>query len=166
MILQGVLDEMYGGKPLMIVETGTMRDTHMLSEITDGWSTLYIARWVAEHSTEGPTDCEFHSVDLNAHAIELAHAALEEEHLARFCTFHVQDSLKYLGSQTWLDFALLDSCDGLQHGVDEFRLAASAGASVIVMDDYQTKAAWAVKEARETGWKYEPCGRYSVLKRA
>ncbi len=165
-ILQRVLDEMYDGNPLMIVETGTIRNTNVVAEFSDGWSTLHIARWVAEHSTEGPTDCEFHSVDLNANAIELAHQMLEQEHLARFCTFHVQDSLKYLGSLTWVDFVLLDSCDGLQHGVDEFRLAASAGASVIVMDDYQTKAVWAVNEARETGWKYEQRGRYSVLKRS
>lgn len=165
MILQAVLDELYKGQPLLLVETGTMRDPNMIAETSDGWSTLWIARWVAEHSTETPSDCVFHSVDLNANAIEVAHQMLEEEHLARFCIFHVQDSQKFLSRLTWADFVLLDSCDGLQHGVDEFRLAASAGASVIVMDDYQTKAAWAVKEARETGWSFEQRGRYSVLKR-
>src|SRR5712664_2840307 len=103
MVLQGVLDEMYQGKPLLIVETGTMRDDNMLAEFTDGWSTLYIARWVAEHSTEGPTDSEFHSVDLNSYAIEIAHRMLEEDNLARFCTFHLQDSQKFLSNLTWAD---------------------------------------------------------------
>jgi hypothetical protein len=161
MILQVILDEMYTGKPLVIVETGCMRDIRPLSEFSDGWSTLYIARWVALNS-----NCSFHSVDLDANAVLVAHKALEAESIARYCTFHVQDSIKYLTSLTWVDFALLDSCDGLQHGLDEFRLAVSAGASVIVMDDYQTKAAWAVKQAQEhMGWSVQQVDRYSVLKR-
>ena len=159
-ILADALDELYKSKPLVIVETGCLRMEAPIGEFADGWSTLYIAQWIREHP-----DCEFHSVDLSANAIGIAHDKLENALLAKYCTFHCQDSLKFLGGMTWIDFAFLDSCDGLEHGVDEFRLAASAGASVIVMDDYQTKAAWAVKEARELGWQYEQRERYSILKR-
>lgn len=154
------LDSVYGGKPIRIVETGCMRDLATAAEYGDGWSTLYIARWVKTHP-----ECRFDSVDMSANAIELAHVALEAEDLAKFCTFHLQDSLKFLGSLSWLDFAFLDSCDGLQHGLDEFRLAASAGAKIIVADDFQTKAAYMVREAQRLGWIYEQVDRYSVLKR-
>lgn len=154
------LNSIYDGKPLKIVETGCMRDLALSAEWGDGWSTLYIARWVSKHP-----ECEFHTVDLSANSIDLAHAALEAEELAQYCAFHLQDSIKFLNAQTWIDFAFLDSCDGLQHGLDEFRLAASAGTRLIVMDDYQTKAALAVKEAKNLGWNVSFADRYSVFRR-
>lgn len=154
------LNSIYDGKPLKIVETGCMRDLALSAEWGDGWSTLYIARWVSKHP-----GCEFHTVDLSANSIDLAHAALEAEGLAQYCAFHLQDSIKFLNAQTWIDFAFLDSCDGLQHGLDEFRLAASAGTRLIVMDDYQTKAALAVKEAKNLGWNVSFADRYSVFRR-
>lgn len=154
------LESLYEGKPLKLIETGCMRDLSLDSEFSDGWSTLYIARWVKNHP-----ECDFHSVDLSANSIELAHTALEAEGLAKFCTFHLQDSIKFLGNQTWIDFAFLDSSDGLEHGLQEFRLAVSAGASLIMMDDIQTKAAWAVKEARKFGWDVSYASRYAVLRR-
>lgn len=137
-----------------------MRDLGENAEFGDGWSTLYICRWLKEHP-----DCTFDSCDMSKNAIELAHLALEAEGLARYCTFHLQDSLKYLAAQTWIDFAFLDSCDGLDHGLQEFRLAVSAGASLIAMDDYGTKCATAVKEAKELGWDVSFANRYSVLRR-
>lgn len=154
------LDSIYEGRPLKIVETGCMRDLAVAAEWGDGWSTLYIARWVSKHP-----ECVFHTVDLNSNSIDLAHMALEAEALAKFCSFHLQDSIKFLGNQTWIDFAFLDSCDGLQHGLDEFRLAVSAGTKLIVMDDYQTKAAWAVQEAKKLGWLVNQVDRYSLLRR-
>lgn len=155
------LDSVYENKPLKIVETGTMRDLALSAEYGDGWSTLRIAQWVSKHP-----ECDFHTVDLSANAIDLAHAALEAEGVSKYCTFHLQDSIKFLNSLTWVDFAFLDSCDGLQHGLDEFRLAVSAGAKMIVMDDYQTKAAWAVVEGKKLGWNVEQVDRYSVFRRA
>ena len=154
------LDSIYEGKPLKIIETGCMRDLALSAEWGDGWSTVYIARWVKQHP-----ESDFHTVDLSANSIELAHAALEAEGLARFCTFHLQDSLKFLSGVSFADFCFLDSCDGLQHGLDEFRLAVSTGARLIVMDDFSTKAAWAVKSAKELGWGVQFADRYSVLRR-
>lgn len=161
MLFHKFLDSIYKGKPLKIVETGCMRDLALDSEWTDGWSTLRIAQWVSKHP-----DCDFHSVDLSVNSIDIAHAALEAEGVAKFCAFHLQDSIKFLNSQTWIDFAFLDSCDGLEHGIQEWRLAASAGAKMIVMDDFQTKSILAVREAQKLGWSYEQVDRYSVLRRA
>lgn len=156
-----LLDSVYKGQSIRIVETGCMRDLSMVSEFSDGWSTLYISRWVKTHP-----DCKFSSVDLDANAIELCHTALEAENLAQYCDLRTQDSLKYLASQSWIDVAYLDSCDGLAHGLEEFRLAASAGASLIIMDDFSTKACWAVKESREMGWSTGvAANRYSILRR-
>ena len=154
------LNSIYENKPLKLVETGCTRDLALSAEWGDGWSTQSIARWVEAHP-----ECDFHSVDLSANSIDLAHAALEAEGLAKFCTFHLQDSIKFLSDLTWCDFAFLDSSDGLQHGLDEFRLAVSAGAKLIIMDDYSSKAAWAVKLAKELGWDVSFVDRYSVLRR-
>lgn len=159
-IFAQLLDSIYECKPIRIVETGCMRDLGVTAEYSDGWSTIWISRWVRVHS-----DCVFCSVDLSANAIELAHTALEAEGLAKYCEFHCQDSLLYLSKQTWIDMAFLDSSDGLEHGLQEFRLAASAGARLIVMDDFQTKGAAAVKEAKSLGWETSHAGRYSVLRR-
>lgn len=158
-LFAGFLDSVYDGRKIRIVETGCMRDLSMVSEYSDGWSTLAIARWCKTHNAS------FHSVDLNIGAIELAHSALEAEGLSQFCEFHCQDSLKYLAAQTWIDFAFLDSCDGLAHGAEEFRLAASAGAKLIVLDDIPTKGAWAVKQARDLGWDVSFSDRYGALRR-
>lgn len=159
-LFKGFLDSVYDGRAIRIIETGCMRDLATTAEYGDGWSTLAIARWVKQHS-----DSEFHSVDLSINSIELAHTALEAEGLAKFCTFHCQDSLLFLGRQTWADFCFLDSCDGLEHGLAEFRLAASIGCQLIVMDDLNTKAMWACKEAKESGWNVSYADRYSVLRR-
>jgi hypothetical protein len=157
---RGFLDSVYTDRPIRIVETGCMRDLSTTSEYSDGWSTLAIARWVKEHP-----ESTFDSVDLSIGAIELAHTALEAEGLAKYCNFHLQDSLRYLGSLTWADFCFLDSSDGLEHGLQEFRLAASIGAGIIVLDDYETKGALACKEAKQLGWSVTHEGRYSVLRR-
>ncbi len=155
------LDSVYNGKPLKIVETGCVRDLAVKAEYGDGWSTLWIARWIREHK-----DCEFHTVDINPAAIEIAHMALEAENLAKFCTLHIQDSIKFLSNLTWADIFFLDSCDGLEHGLQEWRLAASAGASLIIMDDFQSKVAFAWNEAKRLGWKTEQVDRYSLFRRA
>lgn len=159
-LFEQFLDSVYTGVPIKIFETGTMRDLAVDAEYGDGWSTLYIARWIKKHPGSS-----FESCDLNINAIELAHLALESEGLADCCTFRCQDSLKFLSNISWADFIFLDSCDGLDHGIQEFRLAASTGARLIVMDDYSSKALKAVKEARELGWQVSFAGRYSLLRR-
>lgn len=154
------LDSIYTGVPLKIIETGCMRDLAIISEYGDGWSTLYIARWVKCHP-----ECQFSTVDMSLNAIELAEQALSAEKLEKYCSFTLGDSLTFLRQQRGVDFAFLDSCDGLEHGLDEFKLAASAGARLIVMDDYDTKAKAAIAYAAESGWAYKQNGRYSVLRR-
>lgn len=154
------LNSIYCGKSIKIVETGCMRDLAVKSEYGDGWSTLYIARWVKKHP-----ECWFQTVDINPNAIDLAKLALESEGLSKYCVFFQEDSLEFLKKSQFIDFAFLDSCDGLQHALHEFYAAADAGAKLIVMDDFETKAKTAVSVAQQLGWTYEQNGRYSVLRR-
>ena len=158
-LFEQFLNSVYEGKPIKIVETGCMRDLALGAEYGDGWSTLYIARWVKQHP-----DCEFHTVDLNENSLDMAKMALEAEGLSQYCHFHQMDSMEFLG-MNYYDFAFLDSCDGLPHGLGEFWAAQSGGAKLIVMDDFETKAKMAVRDAVAQGWKYEQTGRYSVLRR-
>ena len=157
-----LLDNLYKGTPLRCIETGTMRDLSVNAECGDGWSTLYIARWMKIHP-----DCRFDSVDLDINASELAQMALEAEGLRQCCIFHTQDSLKYLAAQTHADFCFLDSCDGLEHGLAEFKEADRLGAKLIVMDDYDAKAQLAVEYARNIlGWQAKHWNRrYTILQR-
>ena len=161
-VFEKLLNIVYSGSPIRVIETGTMRDLSVLSEYGDGWSTLYIARWMKAHP-----DCRFDSVDLDPNASELAQAALEVEGLRQYCIFHIQDSLRYLAAQTQADFCFLDSCDGLEHGLAEFKEADRLGAKLIVMDDYDAKAKLAVECANNLGWKSGCCSnhRYSILQR-
>ena len=132
---------------LRIVETGNV-------------STRSIARWVSQHR-----DSEFVSVDLNSPLQLATHRELECDGTARYCTFLTQDHNKFLSAQTWRDVCFLNPPD-LQDGLIEFSLAASTGARLIVISDYQTRAALAVRKARESGWTFESHGMLSVLRRS
>lgn len=143
-------DSTYQDRSIRIVETGC----------TDYQTTLAIASWVCDHD-----DCTFDSVTLSIASMTSIHTALERENLAQYCDIHLQDSLRYLASQTWIDVAYLAGPDGLEHGREEFRLAASAGASLIIMSDFSTKAIFACREAKTLGWDVRHEGKFSILRR-
>lgn len=150
LILQKLLDEVQGvTHQLMIVETG---------EGLYG-STAAIADWVGKHAFT-----TFNSVSINSRAQNQCHKQLEIFQLAQYCTFRTQSPTKFLSDMTWVDFALLHPSD-LSDGVQQFALALSAGASTIVIKDYQTAAAHAVRKAEALGWKIEKTSIYSILKR-
>ena len=109
--------------------------------------------------------CELASVGLDFFRLAGAHKYLELLHATPFCTFHLQDPLKFLQGQTWIDAAFLNTRNGLNYAVEEFRLAASAGATLIVMTDYQSTSALAVTEAKKLGWTYITHDRYYILRR-
>lgn len=137
--------ESLGQPSLSIVETGCVHTTD-------------IAEWVRLHS--GSFTC----VDMNIGDLIEAHNHLERRGLAKHCTFLSQDHNKWLAKTTWLDVAFLKPTD-LQAGVEEFTLAASAGAKVIVLSDYQTRASFAIRQAREFGWEYESSENLNILRR-
>jgi hypothetical protein len=121
--------------------------------------TLDIASWVSDHE-----DTTFDTADLNSNAQEENHNLLEDYDHAVFCTFHTQDHKKYLNDLKWVDIAFLGP-DSLQDGLEEFQLAASAGASTIVIRNYQTAAASAVKQAKRFGWTVTYKGDYAIISR-
>ena len=121
--------------------------------------TIEIADWVSKH--EG---ADFTNIDLDFPLQLATHKDLEVNHTARYCTFLTQDHGKYLSTRTWVDICFLNPPD-LQAGVVEFLLAVSTGAKLIVMSDYQSRSALAVKRAKEIGWEFESSGNLNILKR-
>lgn len=121
--------------------------------------TRTIARWIARNP-----ESTFSCVDLNVGELIETHHALESDVTARYCAFLSQEHAKWLNKTTWLDAAFLKP-DDLKSGIEEFNLAASAGAHLIVFSDYQTRAAFAIKRAKEIGWQYESAGPLNILRR-
>lgn len=131
---------------LKIVETGCA-------------NTREIARWVFRHS-----ESTYSTADLDSTIQFFRHKELEEDGTARYCTFLTQDHTKFLSNRTWVDVVFLHAPD-LQAGLTEFLLAISTGARLIVMTDYQSRAALAIKRAKEIGWTYESAGELNILRR-
>lgn len=129
---------------LKIVETG-VRDT------------VDIAVWCAKNPT-----ATFVTVDLDAVRQQADHKILEELDSAFAYTYRTQDHKKFLIELSWIDVAFL-SPDNLDQGLEEFQLAISAGAAVVVMRDYQSKAFLAVKQAKRLGWGAHYTGDYSIM---
>jgi hypothetical protein len=122
--------------------------------------TRSIARWVQSHP-----ESNFACVDLNFGLVLETHRELERDDTAKHCTFLTQEHEKWLNKTTWLDAAFLNPAD-LASGAGEFSLAASAGAQLVVISDYQTRGAWAIQHAKSLGWDYESSGNLNILRRA
>lgn len=132
---------------LKIVETG-VKDT------------VDIATWCAKNSAS-----TFVSVDLDAVEQEKIHTILEQSNAASSYIYRTQEHLKFLSELTWIDIAFLNS-ENLQDGLEEFKLALSAGARTIIMRNYQSKAYLAVKQAKRFGWEAHFTDDYSILIRS
>lgn len=153
-VLQSLLDEVcdHTTPSPTVIETG------------DGLygSTAAIADWCSrQNGLMGP---DFFSVSMNAVSQQKNHRQLEIFKLAQFCTFRTQAPVKFLTELTWADFVLLHP-ENLQEGVEQFSLALSAGAGLIVIRDYQTAGAFAVARAAGIGWKVDYDHRYCILRR-
>lgn len=144
---EAVLNRRGKSDRLSIVETGCVY-------------TRDIARWVSKQS-----DVRFTSVDLNSTLQLATHKELECDGTARYCTFLTKDHSKHLSSATWVDVVFLNPPD-LQAGLVEFLLAISTGANVVVMNDYQTRSALAIRRARDLGWVFESSGMDNILWRS
>jgi hypothetical protein len=124
-------------------------------------STATIAQWVA--ADEDKVDF-FKSISLDGAMQERCHKQLEIFGLNPYCTFHTQSPLKWLSNMNWLDFVLLNP-ESLDDGLQQFALAISAGAGLVVIHDYQHGAASAVRKAMGLGWIVENTNIYSILRR-
>ena len=131
---------------LKIVETGTK-------------DTIDIATWCSKNPTS-----TFITVDLDSIKQDADHQALEKLNAASSYSFRTQDHKKFLMELTWIDIAFLNP-ENLQDGLEEFKLAMSAGARTVIMRDYQAKAYLAVKQAKNLGWEAHYVGDCSILMR-
>jgi predicted O-methyltransferase YrrM len=148
-------------RPLVIVETGCLRAVNPDSEAGDGWSTLRIVEWLGD-SSKG----HLWSVDIDPQHLEVAINVLRERSLLDGrVTFMCEESVDALNNMHHIDFAYLDTSDGLNHGLAEFQAAEASGARVIVMDDIATKAALAINYAVDHGWKCTLEDRLAVMRR-
>ena len=142
-----LLDTIYKvDQPLHIIETGCLH-------------TREIAKWAAEHP-----GVRFESVDVDGRLQEATHSELECDGTAKYCTFRTQSPFRHLAAQSWIDVAFLRP-DDLAGGVDLFDLALSAGAATVIIKDFQARAAFAVRRAKQLGWDCENDGEYCILRR-
>ena len=149
-------------QPNEIVETGTLRDSSLSSIFSDGWSTFYFAAWKQVHK-----ECKVTSIELDSNAIETAREVLKKFELEPYIDFWNADSLWALRKfdKENPEFFFLDSCDGLEHGLEEFRLAANYNPKMIVMDDWDTKTKLTAETVRKEGtYTITRIGRYTVFR--
>jgi hypothetical protein len=139
-------------RALIIVETD--------NDLYGSTATQTVARWISQTS---PSSC-FYSVGMNGAAQEKQHRVLEALDLSVYCTFRTVMASKYLNDLSWIDLAILHP-DDLAEGVEQFSLSMSAGASVVLIRDYQHAGAKAVERAKKLGWHVNYEGDYSILER-
>jgi len=156
--LYKLLDAVYKNQPLHIVETGCVRDVNPTSLITDGWSSFYLAKWVANHSGK------FTTIELDATNLAHGKLFLERFGLAKDVQFINGESVEEISKLTdKVDVFYLDSCDGVEHGLAEFQAALKHDPVLIIMDDFISKAAKAVEFANQQGIPFKQIDRYSVF---
>lgn len=146
---------------ITIVETGCLRRDTPEGERDDGWSTLHFAKWAEANGSQ------FFSVDDNREHIQTAGTVLARYGIKpEFPMFTYGESVSFLsGFGGSIDLAYLDSCDGWDHGLAEFKAAEAKGAQIIVMDDYVGKVVSAASYAKREGWDVQQEGRFTVMRR-
>lgn len=147
-------------RPKMLVETGCLRRNNAGEELSDGWSTLYLANWISKNGGH------LISIDVDKSHIDVARGMLHRAGFLDHVTFICGESVEELKKLDAADFAYLDTSDDLVHGKMEFQQAERMGSKVIVMDDHESKVVLAEKYALEHGWEVEQDGRFTVMRRA
>lgn len=147
-------------KPSSIFATGSIRDTKPSAMMSDGWDTFYLARWVKENP-----DCNFTTVELDPESVRLCKQFLYTHGLGRCVRLICGDSLATMRLLTKpVDMFVLDSCDGLEHGLAEFQEALKHNPKIITMDDWDKKVLKAAEYAASVGIPFEQIDRYTVFK--
>lgn len=146
---------------------GAARDTHQLPVLriieTGYQNTASIVKWVSKLNSEKPI-VKFTTTDLDIIKQNEIHDVLEKQEISKYYVMHTQDHMKFLNEQKWVDIAFLYPED-LYAGLEEFKVAASIGVKIVVMMDYERRAAMAVSQAKRLGWTFEVADSYCVLVR-
>jgi hypothetical protein len=159
-VLTRILDTISPDKPLRIFATGSIRDSSPSALMSDGWDTFYLAKWVQMHP--GST-CD--TVEIDPKNVETCRELLRSQGVEKFVTLWTSDSLEFM--EVWdqpVDLFVLDSCDGLEHGLAEFKSALNFSPKWIIMDDYETKAKLAEQYAQSLNFPTQRMDRYTVIK--
>jgi len=147
------------GKPIHIVETGCLRDTHPSAWITDGWSTFYFAKWIKAHP-----ESKFTSIELAPEAIEKCKTFLQSHGLAEYVQFvNGSSAEEILDLSDTADLFFLDAGDGLEAGLVDFKAALTHNPKLIIMDDFGKKVALAAEYASNKNIPYVRIDRYTVF---
>lgn len=116
-------------RPLLIVETGTIRNREPQYEQGDGHSTRHIIDFVIQNP-----GTEFYSIDIDT---DRARSYLTELHLIQHVNLCQDNSINRLKTFGRIDFAYLDSENNARMTMDEFLLVwpkVPAGGCVMVDD--------------------------------
>lgn len=118
------------GRPLTIVETGTIRNAGEQYAAGDGHSTRHIAEWIRDNSP----DSMFSSIDLNT---TVARQYLRDMKLSGYVSLISGDSLLHLKRFDTIDFCYLDSENDAELTFNEFMIVWDKvpGGGCIIVDD-------------------------------
>jgi hypothetical protein len=116
-------------RPLNIVETGSIRGEGKNYERNDGWSTLYIARWVKDHGGK------FFSIGLDTKTADKVLTAKGARDEVQLLEGDSVEQLIALPSALMIDFAYLDSSNDPIRNLAEFELCVLRGCDCFMLDD-------------------------------
>lgn len=133
-VLREAVGRLPGG-PLVVVETGTLRDASPQARFGDGWSTYHLARYLADRGVQGS---RLYSIDIDPRCVETSKRAVPPE-LHPWVTWICADSRETLKtlSEERIDLLYLDSSDDPALIAQEFETALPklAAHSIVVIDD-------------------------------
>jgi len=149
-------------KPLIMVETGTLRDPNPEAKMGDGWSTVELAESVARTGLEGS---RLFSIDISPESIAISRETVPGD-LHPWVTWITDDAQKAIQELPVdsIDLLYLDSSDDPRQILSEFEAALPklGKESIVLVDDtgpYHAgpdgKGTLVLPRARKLGWKIE-----------
>jgi hypothetical protein len=158
-LLHKLAEEVSDGGPLHICETGCLRDQNPTAMMTDGWSSIYFARYVKDHPGSKLTTIELDRTNLGYCLLTLGRYGYTEN----VNLVHGESVATITDMKEHPDLFYLDSCDGLEHGLAELKAALAHNPKLIVMDDYISKVSMAAEFAAKENIPMVQMGRYSTF---
>lgn len=152
-------------RDLVIVETGTIRNTDEIYKEGDGWSTYYICRYLKESNYNH----KFYSIDLD---VSISRKFLTEQGLVEYVNLLAEHSVTALSSFRHIDLAYLDSANNAELILMEFKRVENSlsKSGVVIVDDVIMDSELIVKGhkvvpyATEKGFTVEIKNRQAIIR--
>jgi len=162
---EATLAEVVGRLPrrkLVVVETGTLRDSSPAARESDGWSTYCLAELLARRGEDGS---RLYSIDINPACVETSRSTVPPEfhRLTTWVCKDAREAIPALDTDS-IDLLYLDSSDDPGQILAEFQVAAPklGPESIVIVDDtgpYHAgpdgKGTLVLPFAQEHGWRVE-----------